>query len=172
MFLKSVGWKGLNKKRFIIFERLLNILKAFLCLLAKINSLYMKRTEPCTLIVYSRSLVLISLEQFIHFPSNRNLTTKDVFSGKQSIILRQKIAQLSIMLPSMEKVCLLFCAANNKSCIFISKIAIPSNRFHRGPQISNFGGKLPIFKVANVRRMSLEQLREMFVFLVFFWKSF
>ena len=82
MFSKSVGWKGLNKKRFIIFERLLNILKAFLCLLAKINSLYTKRTEPCTLLVYSRSLVLISLEQFIHFPSNRNLTTKDVFSGK------------------------------------------------------------------------------------------
>ena len=47
--------------------------------------------------------MLTSLEKFIHFPSNRNLTTKDVFSGKQSIILRQKIAQLSIMLPSMEK---------------------------------------------------------------------
>ena len=82
MFSKSVGWKGRNKKRFIIFERLLNILKAFLCLLAKINSLYTKRTEPCTLIVYSRSFVLTSLEQFIHFPSNRNLTTKDIFSGK------------------------------------------------------------------------------------------
>ena len=82
LFLKSVGWKRPNKKRFIIFERLLNILKAFLCLLATINSLCTKRTEPCTLIMYSRSLVLISLEQFIHFPSNRNLTTKDVFSGK------------------------------------------------------------------------------------------
>ena len=46
--------------------------------------------------------MLTSLEQFIHFPSNRNLTTKGVFSGKQSIILREKIAQLSIMLPSME----------------------------------------------------------------------
>ena len=26
--------------------------------------------------------MLNSLEQFIHFPSNRNLTIKDVFSGK------------------------------------------------------------------------------------------
>ena len=103
LFSKSVGWKRPNTTRFIIFERLLDILKAFLCLLATINSLCTKRTEPCTLIMYSRSLVLTSLEQFIHFPSNRNLTTKDVFSGKQSIILRQKIAQLSIMLPSMER---------------------------------------------------------------------
>ena len=171
MFSKSVGWKWLNKKRFIIFERLLNILKAFLCLLAKINSLYTKRTEPCTLIVYSRSLVLTSLEQFIHFPSNRNLTTKDVFSGKTVNNIRQKIAQLSIML-AWKKVCMLLCAANTTSCIFISKIAIPSNRFHTGLQITNFGGKLPIFKVANIRRISLEQLRVNFVFLVFFWKSF
>ena len=71
--------------------------------LAIINSLCTKMTELCTLIMHSRSLVLTSLEQFIHFPSNRNLTTKDAFSGKQSIISREKIAQLSIMLPSMEK---------------------------------------------------------------------
>ena len=47
--------------------------------------------------------MLTSLEQFIHFPSNRNLTTEDVFSGKQSVVSREKIGQLSIMLPSMER---------------------------------------------------------------------
>ena len=55
--------------------------------------------------------MLTSLEQFIHFPSNRNLTTEDDFSGKQLIILKEKIAQLSIMLPSMERsvLAIVFC---------------------------------------------------------------
>ena len=47
--------------------------------------------------------MLTPLEQFSHFPSNRNLTTKDVFSGKQSVVSREKIAQLSIMLLGMER---------------------------------------------------------------------
>ena len=47
------------------------------------------------------NLVLTSLEQFISFPFNSNLTPKVVLLGQ--MILGQMTDRLSIMLPSMER---------------------------------------------------------------------
>ena len=46
--------------------------------------------------------MLTSLGKIIDCPSNRILTTQVIFSGKQSLILKKLIPQLSIMLPSMD----------------------------------------------------------------------
>ena len=64
--------------------------------------------------------------------------------------------------------CLQLCAANDKSFIFISKIAIPSNRFHRGRKTCKIGGKLAILKAAQVRRIPLQQLTVKFFCLIYF----